>query len=102
MGRSLRRRLVHQLHIAQTIRVFRLRCDDIGVREGLGHGDSGIVGAYCSDIRLPAGHHKRRVGVVTSFGAGEHHLTPVVTNQLLPYSGVVVTDQRPRLSQIVH
>ena len=25
-----------------------------------------------------------------------------VTNQLLPYSGVVVTDQRPRLSQIVH
>ena len=25
-----------------------------------------------------------------------------VTNQLLPYLGVVVTDQRPRLSQIVH
>ena len=29
-------------------------------------------------------------------------LRRIVTNQLLPYSGVVVTDQRPRLSQIVH
>ena len=29
-------RLVHELHIAQTIRVFRLHCNKVGVREGLG------------------------------------------------------------------
>ena len=40
--------------------------------------------------------------IVVAIG-NEAALTPApVTNQLLPYSGVVVTDQRPRLSQIVH
>ena len=35
VGRPLRPRLVHQLHIGQTIRAFRLHCNKVGVREGL-------------------------------------------------------------------
>ena len=61
-----------------------------------------------SEVEYCSGSHLKESGfrftdlslaLALSMGRG---LRRIVTNQLLPYSGVVVTDQRPRLSQIVH
>ena len=60
---------------------------------------------FCSQSRLKESGFRSKdlyLALALSLGRGLRRIVGSVTNQLLPYSGVVITDQRPRLSQIVH
>ena len=56
---------------------------------------------YCSGSHLKEGGFRSidlSLALALSLGRGLRRIVAGVTNQLLPYSGVVVTDERPQLS----